>query len=742
MDAFDLALRAIVAVTRMLGSHELEDARAAFGTASSLDQADPLPRLGLALIHVRRGRTGKARQLLEIAVNLDPERSLLRSYLGRVYAATGSYDQAMDQYRLAEALDQRDPTPRLFRALLLQRLGRPIDALGDLQASVRGVDERAVYRSRRMLDQDFATTLASKGRIYTELGFDELTRLDGAESLQRDPGSYAGHRLMADAFLLRPLHDQARASEELQAQLRQPLNNNPSPIRLGNNRLGAFEDAGPFSISPNEYTRLFSEEGFGARAAVLAGSHETRAEELQLSALHANTSFALTGYRYRTDGIEYGTGSVRNTGDETLEVASALLQYRPSGTWGIQAEHSIGELDAGDDYFGFVPESPSRFRDRHVETRSRVGLHARLDDDRELLGNLEIAHRRERNGIPGVGEPREATENSFIVDLQQVLQRHRGSVIVGLMASDERSRKPGSDLSRRHLTGYGYVYETGDLGAGQLDLVYGSSLDGNDADEGDERGGSERYLNPKLGLGWRHGHTRFRLAGFRSVRRTLASGRTLEPSQILGFVQLHDDPVGAVSSTFAVGADNRTEPIVAGIGVPLHYGAEWVYRRISYASTDCRSPSSVAVDASGFLYVPFRGLAVGLELTHSRHRGDDCAIAQERLAIARTSRVELELSKSWSNRTTLKFQPRYIAQDGEFPLGKSGRVAGESTFWIVDAALEWRPDAAFGSEGGTTVSLSVGNLLDERFAFQDTDPLDPSVDYERTVYLKAQISLR
>jgi outer membrane receptor protein involved in Fe transport len=35
-----------------------------------------------------------------------------------------------------------------------------------------------------------------------------------------------------------------------------------------------------------------------------------------------------------------------------------------------------------------------------------------------------------------------------------------------------------------------------------------------------------------------------------------------------------------------------------------------------------------------------------------------------------------------------------------------------------------------------TVSLAVENLLDERFRFQDTDPLNPSFAPERTGYLR------
>ena len=317
-----------------LGDYALDAAREAFEHATRLDPADPSPWLGLALVDVRRGRLQEARRQLETAVNLDPGRSLLRSYLGRVYGSLGQVEQAMAQFALAEALDERDPTPRLFRAFLLQRVGRPVAALADLGRSAAGVDERAVYRSRGALDEDFSTALAARARVHEELGFGRLTLLDGAEALHRDPGSYAGHRLMADAFLARARRDRARASEALQAQLRQPLTDNPLQLRLGSNDLDAFGDPGPFAVSLNEYGRLFGREGFSSRLALSGGPRGTRSAELRASVLGARGALSATGYRFRSNGY-------RENGDETLSLASLLAQYRPSGALGVQFAHLL-----------------------------------------------------------------------------------------------------------------------------------------------------------------------------------------------------------------------------------------------------------------------------------------------------------------------------------------------------------------------------------------------------------------
>ncbi|MGD9322029.1 MAG: FecR domain-containing protein, partial [Desulfobacteraceae bacterium] len=58
------------------------DARVAFTKAISLDQADPLPRLGLGLTKIRDGDLKEGGRDIEVAASLDPNNSLVRSYLG------------------------------------------------------------------------------------------------------------------------------------------------------------------------------------------------------------------------------------------------------------------------------------------------------------------------------------------------------------------------------------------------------------------------------------------------------------------------------------------------------------------------------------------------------------------------------------------------------------------------------------------------------------------------------------
>jgi tetratricopeptide (TPR) repeat protein len=63
-------------------------AKTAFERAIEADQADGLPRLGLGLAKIREGDLLEGRLELDVAVSLDPDNSLFRSYLGKGHSCT------------------------------------------------------------------------------------------------------------------------------------------------------------------------------------------------------------------------------------------------------------------------------------------------------------------------------------------------------------------------------------------------------------------------------------------------------------------------------------------------------------------------------------------------------------------------------------------------------------------------------------------------------------------------------
>ena len=116
-----------------------------------------------------------------------------------------------------------------------------------MQKSIELNDNRAVYRSRLLLDEDLAVRSASLGRIYSDLGFQQLALVEGWKSVNIDPRNYSAHRFLADSYSVLPRHEIARVSELLQSQLLQPINITPVQPQLAESNLLILEGAGPAS---------------------------------------------------------------------------------------------------------------------------------------------------------------------------------------------------------------------------------------------------------------------------------------------------------------------------------------------------------------------------------------------------------------------------------------------------------------------------------------------------------------
>ncbi len=183
---------------------DIDQAKTAFERAIELDSAEPLARLGLGLAKIRAGDLEAGRRELEIAAALDPDNSLLRTYLGKAYFEERRAPLDADQFQIAKELDPNDPTPYFFDAIRLQTENRPVEALHELETSIKLNDNRAPYRSRLLLDQDRATRGVSVARIYDDLGFEQLGVNEAAQSLALDPANSAAHLFLSDLYTGKP----------------------------------------------------------------------------------------------------------------------------------------------------------------------------------------------------------------------------------------------------------------------------------------------------------------------------------------------------------------------------------------------------------------------------------------------------------------------------------------------------------------------------------------------------------
>jgi Flp pilus assembly protein TadD len=184
-----------------------------FTQAVRLDSSAPLARLGLGLTKIRQGDLAQGRQDLEIAAILDPNNSLIRSYLGKAYYEEKRNALAGEQFDLAKLRDPKDPTPYFYEAIKKQTENRPVEALEELQKSTALNDNRAVYRSKQLLDQDKAIRGTSVARIFNTLGLEKRALVEASKSLSLEPADASSHRFLSDAYVNIPRQGIAHVSE-------------------------------------------------------------------------------------------------------------------------------------------------------------------------------------------------------------------------------------------------------------------------------------------------------------------------------------------------------------------------------------------------------------------------------------------------------------------------------------------------------------------------------------------------
>ena len=131
------------------------------------------------------GDLAAGREQIELAVALDPDNALLRTYLGGLHGGAGKVGgrRAGD----GGALDPNDPTPWFYDGLRKDRDNRPGLALDDVERAMALSEARGVYRSQNLLGQDEASRGAGLAQIYTDLGFEASGRNVAGLALAQDP---------------------------------------------------------------------------------------------------------------------------------------------------------------------------------------------------------------------------------------------------------------------------------------------------------------------------------------------------------------------------------------------------------------------------------------------------------------------------------------------------------------------------------------------------------------------------
>ncbi len=725
----DLARAQTVVGFASLVQFKITAAKEAFDKAIALDSADPLPRLGRGLALIRAGDLAGGRREIEIAAGLDPARSIVRSYLGKAYYEERRDKPAREEFATAQALDRNDPTPLLYGAIQKESGNRPVEALRDLQTSIELNDNRAVYRSRLQLDEDLAVRSAGLGRIYNDLGFQQLALVEGWKSLNADPANYSAHRFLSDSYAVLPRHEVARVSELLQAQLLQPVNINPVQPQIAADKLFILQGAALASPAFNEYNALFERDRFSFLASGIFGGNGTFGDELVHSGVIRNLSYSLGQFHYETLGF-------RKNSDLTHDIYDAFAQVSLGSATSVQTEFRSSEFERGDLVLRFDPTNviPDIRQQDQIDS-VRVGFRQLLAPNSTLIGSFGYQSGNFDVILDAFGKST-MDVGSYSAEVQHLFRSERFSLISGIGQAGADRKTVDNFLflplsvkkeTIDHTNVYTYAYlnylksVTLTLGA-SADFFAGGIVD------------SEQF-NPKGGVTWNPiPGTTVRAAAFRTFRRTLLSSQTVEPTQVAGFNQLFDDAEGTDAWRYGVGVDQK-------IAANLYAGAEFSRRDLSVPSENVAGGAVVLTDVveqlgRTYLYwTPESWVAVSAEYQYERLRSPG-ARNPEAAEKVRTHRFPLGVEFFPPGGVAMGLKGTVVAQDGSFVDLTTGETkSGTDQFVVLDLSARYRLPRRFG-----LISCEVRNLLDQRFHFSDTDPANPSLYPERLVLGKLTLA--
>ena len=195
-NAEGIALRGFLAAAENQPQAALKD----FDEAMSLDGALGNAWLGRGLCKIRLGHAAEGRQDLQVAATLEPNRALLRCYLAKAWSEEGRTDLAEKDLRLAKTLDPNDPTAWFYSALLKEQNNQINGAIRDLQHSQDLNQNRSLFRSHLLLDQDRAVRSANLAAIYNDAGMQDLSVREAGNAVSADYANPSAHLFLANSY--------------------------------------------------------------------------------------------------------------------------------------------------------------------------------------------------------------------------------------------------------------------------------------------------------------------------------------------------------------------------------------------------------------------------------------------------------------------------------------------------------------------------------------------------------------
>jgi predicted porin len=245
----------------------------------------------------------------------------------------------------------------------------------------------------------------------------------------------------------------------------------------------------------------------------------------------------------------------------------------------------------------------------------------------------------------------------------------------------------------------------------------------------------ESQVNPKFGLNWDMSSTlRFRLAAFRTLKRSLISNQTIEPTQVAGFNQFFDDFTATDAKRYGVGLDYNSRH-------KLYGGIELTKRDLTipkFSNNRVIHENEDEYLHRAYVYATLtKTTALSLDYNYEKFRRKESRLNEpEKLT---THRLPLTLNYHNPNGVFASITPSYLKQDIKHQVS-TVLVNENDDAWLIDAQAGYRLPKRLG-----VISLNGYNLFDANFKYEDVDWFNspskqPTVQSERLVILKIALS--
>jgi Tfp pilus assembly protein PilF len=734
-----------------LTERRVADAQVAFKKAIALDSADPLPRLGLGIAKINSGDLEGGRRELEVAIAMDSNNALYRAYLGKAYYEEKRGPLDADQLVIAKELDPQDPTAYFYNAIRLQTENQPIPALKEVDASIERNDNRAVHRSRLLLDSDEAARTVSQARIYKDLGFQQLALVEGWKSANKDPSDASAHRFLADSYSVLPRHEVARVSELFQSQLLDPLNLAPIQPRAAESSLGLISAGGPATASANEFNSLFKRNHTNLLFSGTVAELDTASGDIVVGGIHDNWSFSVGASHFKTDGF-------RENNDQEDTIGNVFTQVALSPETSAQFEYRRRKTENGDLNLRINRSFSQALRSETESDTYRVGLRHVLSPNSILLASVM---RKEENSFffdePGIGssiKQEKPDDKALGSELQYLYRSENFSITTGGGYFDIDEIENTTSVSPLFCLPFppftcfgGTVNSSRDLGAEhrnvyvysnirvnpEVTLALGASVDSFETKNTTRE--SKDQFNPKLGVIWQvQPGTTLRAAGFRVLKRSLVTDQTLEPTQVAGFNQFYDDVASTDAWRYGIALDQKfTRTVFGGVEVsrrdltvPFNIAGTPVQKTEQDHEEDL-------VRAYLFLTPTDR---IGLSMEYLYERIDKpFSIPGFPTSVTETKVDKIPLGFRYFSPSGWTFGVKGTYVRENFYSGVVGSVTEQnSQFWLVDAMASYRLSQRRGF-----VSIGAINLFDRNFAYEQLDAINTEFQPSRMLFARVTL---